>query len=101
MQQVIFSYLRGLNNQQLKERISLLQQLQNEPEAKEIGTKYLNSLPKNELYTPDNLILLGQFTKSINEPGFQVFYNKESAKKVEAIIRQKKDYEKAKSKGFC
>ncbi len=81
MQSVILKYLSGLNNQQLKGKFSLLKQIKDVPEAKEIGTKYLNTLSKKELYTADNLILLGEFTKSINEPGFQVFYSEPSATK--------------------
>ncbi len=101
VQKVILDYLDGLNNSQLKEKMSLLQQFADVQRGKEIGSRYLNSLSKSELYTADNLILLSKFTKGTNEPGFRIFYDSESAKKAEAIIRKKKGYEHARAKDFA
>ncbi len=47
VQNLIFAYLKSLNNVELKKKIALLNIFKDIAEAKEIGTRYLNSLPKS------------------------------------------------------
>ncbi len=101
VQDVILKYLKKLTQKELISQISLLSTFKRVPAAKDIGKKYLDRLTNQELYTTKNLILLGQLTKSINERGFRVFYNEESSKKAELIIRLKKGFEQTTAKQYA
>ncbi len=98
---LMLKYLAGLRPGQLKQKSPLVKMFGSDTAAKKIVAKYLNNLSQKELYTSDNLILLGRFTKSIDEPGFKVFYNEKSGKKAEAIIRKKEGYENVRAKDFA
>ncbi len=98
VQDVVLNYLDQLSMTQLKVNMPLLEQFSDVQKAKEIGSKYLSKLSKCEFYTAENLILLSKFTNSVDDPGFQVFYDSNSAKTVEAIIRKKRGYENADAK---
>ncbi len=89
VQQVLLNHLLTLPNDQIGEYTGLLSYLVNVLAAKPIADKYLNSLLQAELYTNKNINLLSSFTKSIDEPAFKIFYNPESAAKVDAAIVDK------------
>ncbi len=94
IQKVVLKYLDSLRPDELKDKLSLLLSFNNVLTAKKIADRYIETLSQDELYTSDNLIFLANFTKNIDEFGFNLFYNTPTASKVEAIIRRKPNYEK-------
>ncbi len=101
VQDVILKTLFALSTDSVKKHLSLLKKFKDLTVAKEIGSRYLRSLSEKELFTGENIIMLGDFTRSIDEPGFQVFYDEKSAARIDSIFRQQPGHEKLTAKQYA
>jgi len=54
-------------------------------ESKAIAKDYLGSIPKGELFSPDNILFIREFTRHSYDVGFQFFY--QNADSVDKVMR--------------
>lgn len=93
IQRIILERLKKLNLKKLEENLAVLRIMQKVPDAKIIADYYINSLSEPGIYKKENLLLIGDFMKTSNDRGFNIFLK--SGATVNKIVDKKKFSEDA------